>query len=43
VRIVLAKTVHRRRFGWTPTDRIPAADRIRPAVAALRAALTRGT
>lgn len=42
VRIMLAKTVHRRRFGYARTDRIPAGERIRPAIAALGAALRRG-
>jgi aminoglycoside phosphotransferase (APT) family kinase protein len=42
VRILLAKTVHRRRFGYAETDRIPAADRIRPALAGLTGALGRG-
>lgn len=42
VRILLAKTVHRRRFGYAATDRIPAGDRLRPAIAALAAALGRG-
>jgi aminoglycoside phosphotransferase (APT) family kinase protein len=36
LRIMLAKTVHRRRFGWAATDRIPAAARLRPALDALR-------
>jgi aminoglycoside phosphotransferase (APT) family kinase protein len=41
VRILLAKTVHRHRFGYSRTDRIPAADRLRPAVAALAESLER--
>jgi aminoglycoside phosphotransferase (APT) family kinase protein len=36
LRIMLAKTVHRRRFGWAATDRIPAGARLRPALDALR-------
>jgi aminoglycoside phosphotransferase (APT) family kinase protein len=36
LRIMLAKTVHRRRFGWAATDRIPASARLRPALDALR-------
>jgi len=36
LRIMLAKTVHRRRFGWARTDRIPAGARLRPALEALR-------
>jgi fructosamine-3-kinase len=39
VRIMLAKTVHRHRFGYSRTDRIPAAERLRPAVAALAESL----
>lgn len=35
LRIMLAKTVHRRRFGYAPTDHIPAATRLRPALEAL--------
>ena len=42
VRILLAKTVHRRRFGYAETDRIPAGDRLRPAIAAFLTALERG-
>jgi aminoglycoside phosphotransferase (APT) family kinase protein len=41
VRIILAKTIHRRRFGYARTDRIPAGERIRPALTALTAALGR--
>jgi len=41
LRIMLAKTVHRSRFGYVATDRIPAGDRLRPALTALRD-LTRG-
>lgn len=42
LRIMLAKTVHRRRFGWAATDRIPAAARLAPAIDALESALGRG-
>ncbi len=39
LRIVLAKTVHRHRFGYSRTDRIPAAERLMPALEALRGEL----
>ena len=42
LRIMLAKTVHRRRVGWAATDRIPAAARLAPAIDALESALGRG-